>query len=86
MDIGHKYKIHKILKRYANSPIYLANKTCRKKLKKIAILLIVMLVYKLEKVKDIFKNGKPFLNLNSMRLEKGRKLLQLRSQIPQIKI
>lgn len=45
-----------------------------------------MLVYKLEKVKDIFKNGKPFLNLNSMRLEKGRKLLQLRSQIPQIKI
>lgn len=58
----------------------------KKKLKKIAILLIVMLVFKLEKVKNIFKNEKPYKNLNSMRLEKGRKLLQLRCQIPQLKI
>ena len=58
----------------------------QKKLKKIAILLIVMLVFKLEKVKNIFKNEKPYKNLNSMRLEKGRKLLQLRCQIPQLKI
>lgn len=45
-----------------------------------------MLVFKLEKVKNIFKNEKPYKNLNSMRLEKGRKLLQLRCQIPQLKI
>ena len=57
----------------------------KKKLKKIAILLIVMLVFKLEKVKNIFKNEKPYKNLNSMRLEKGRKLLQLRLSDSSIK-
>ena len=44
-----------------------------------------MLVFKLEKVKNIFKNEKPYKNLNSMRLEKGRKLLQLRLSDSSIK-
>ena len=86
LDIRHKSQKYKILERYAINVqstcnyffISHLNKTSKKHVSKKSIFChIVILVFKLEIVKDIFENEKLNLNLNSMRFKKKTKIQKI---------